>query len=188
MGLPENALITELDYLLEEKKATEKHEYYNGQIFAMSGASIPHNRISRNLLVLLANKLRGKSCEPFGSDLRIHIPSNSLYTYPDISIFCGEVEKADTDFDTATNPKVIIEVLSKSKRDYDKGTKFTLYRGITTLEEYITIDSEGVQVECHTKNEDNSWTLREIKNLKDLLFMHSLELDVLLSDIYEEVF
>lgn len=188
MGLPEKAFITELDYLSGEKKATEKHEYYKGQIFAMSGASIPHNRISRNLLVILANKLRGKGCEPFGSDLRIHIPSNSLYTYPDISIFCGEVEKAETDFDTATNPKVVIEVLSKSTKDYDKGSKFTLYRSIAALKEYITIDSESAHVECHTKNDDNSWTLRENKDLNDILFMQSLEIDILMSDIYVGVF
>jgi Uma2 family endonuclease len=147
MDLLEKAYLSEINYLEEEKKASQKHEYFAGEIFAMSGISIQHSRIFRNLLVLLANKLRGKGCEPFGSDLRIHIPQNSLYTYLDISIFYGEIEKADTDIDTAVNPKVIIEVLSKSTKNYDMGTKFTLYRDIMSLDEYITKDSESVRTE-----------------------------------------
>ena len=188
MGLPENVFITELDYLSEEKKATEKHEYYTGQIFAMSGASIPHNKISRNLLVLLAIKLKGKGCEPFGSDLRIHIPQNSLYTYPDISIFCGEIEKADTDFDTAVNPKVIIEVLSKSTKNYDMGTKFSLYRDIVSLDQYITIDSECVQVETRENSHDGTWVLKDIKSIDNVLELRSLGIETRLSEIYEGVF
>ena len=187
MGLLEKAYISEMDYLEEEKKAAEKHEYFAGEIFAMSGASIPHNRISRNLLVILANILRGKGCEPFGSDLRIHIPSKSLYTYPDISIFCGEVEKAKTDFDTATNPKVIIEVLSKSTKDYDRGSKFTLYRDIKSLKEYITIDSESVHVESWSRNEDNTWLLSEYKSIADMMTFKALQINTPLSDIYENV-
>lgn len=188
MGLPEKAFITELDYLSEEKKATEKHEYYKGQIFAMSGASIPHNRISRNLLIVLVNKLRGKACELFGSDLRIHIPSNSLYTYPDVSIFCGEIKKTETDFDTAVNPKVIIEVFSKSNRNHNKGTKFTLYRDIASLDEYITIDCESVQIETRVNKRDGTWVLRDIKSIDNVLELKSLGIDIKLSEIYEGVF
>ncbi len=101
---------------------------------------------------------------PFGSDLRIHIPKNTLYTYPDISIICGEMECTDDHFDTATNPSVIIELLSKSTRNYDKGGKFTLYRDIDTLQEYILIDTEAIYVEKHIRNEDNSWQLTEFKS------------------------
>ena len=95
------------EYLAREIQSTEKHAYYRGEIFAMSGASLKHNRISVNILTDIKNKLRGKKCQPFGSDLRIHIPSNTLYTYPDIIIICGEPELTDDHFDTATNPAVI---------------------------------------------------------------------------------
>ena len=188
MGLPEIAYVSEAEYLAEEKKSTEKHEYYQGQVFAMSGASILHNKISRNLLVALANKLKGKGCEPFGSDLRIHIPANTLYTYPDLSIFCGEIEKADKDFDTAINPVAIIEILSKSTKDYDRGTKFELYRSIKSLKNYIVFDSTKVQAESYTKNEDDSWTLRDYKNMEESVFIHSVETSLILAEVYEGVF
>ncbi len=147
MGRAELNYISQEEYLAAERLATNKHEYYNGEIFAMSGARIAHNMIFKNTFVDIANKLKGKKCQPFGSDLRIHIPSNTLYTYPDISIICGEIDTLDDTFDTATNPSVIIEILSESTRNYDKGGKFTLYRAIESLQEYILIDSESVMFE-----------------------------------------
>ena len=124
MGAAELKYTIAADYLNAERLALDKHEYFQGEIFAMSGASIPHNRIFSNTFGDICFKLRGKKCEPFGSDLRIHIPKNSLFTYPDISIICGEIETTDDKFDTITNPSVIIEILSPSTRDYDIGKKF----------------------------------------------------------------
>lgn len=137
MAIEENNFITELEYLDAERVSFEKHEYYKGEIFAMSGASIPHNKIFSNLFGTLYSKSKGKPCQPYGSDLRIHIPLNSLYTYPDLSIICGEPETTDENFDSVINPTVIFEILSKSTRNYDLGQKFELYRQITTLREYI---------------------------------------------------
>jgi Uma2 family endonuclease len=99
-------------------------------------------------------KLKGKNGRRFGSDLRIHIPLNSLYTYPDISIIYGKIETTDDKFDSATKPSVIFEILSASTRNYDKGEKFTLYRDIESLQEYIVIDSEKISVEKHKRNTD----------------------------------
>ncbi len=113
MGLPEIHYISEKDYLDAERLALDKHEYYQGEIFAMSGASLPHNKIFSNTFSDIFTKLKGKKCQSFGSDLRIHIPKNTLYTYPDISIICGEIETTDDKFDTITNPSVIIEILSR---------------------------------------------------------------------------
>ena len=132
------------EYLAGERAALEKHEYYQGEVFAMSGASLQHNVIFSNLFTDIGSKLKGKGCKPYGSDLRIHIPRNTLYTYPDISIICGEAHLTDNEFDTATNPTVIIELLSKSTRNYDKGEKFTLYRDIDALKEYILVDTEKI--------------------------------------------
>ncbi|MBK9566798.1 MAG: Uma2 family endonuclease [Saprospiraceae bacterium] len=188
MGLPEKQYITPEQYLESERLALEKHEFYLGEIFAMSGASFRHNQIFKNTYGNLFNKLKGKPCQPYGSDLRIHIPNNSLYTYPDISIICGKPEMTDTVKDTITNPSVIIEILSKSTYDYDKGQKFTLYRDIDSLREYILIDSMSIRVEHYFKNEDSSWTLKDYRTIDAKLNIETISADLLLSDVYVDVF
>ncbi|MEI9959175.1 MAG: Uma2 family endonuclease [Ferruginibacter sp.] len=175
------------DYLEEERKALDKHEYYQGGIFAMSGASGRHNRIFTNLFLDIGLKLKGKDCLPYGSDLRIHIPKNTLYTYPDISIICGEMEFTDDKADTATNPSVIIELLSKSTRNYDKGEKFTLYRDISSLKEYILVDTEKIHVEKHIRHADNTWLLTDYKSIDNSFTISTIQLSFLLQDIYNGI-
>ena len=175
------------DYLVAERVALEKHEYYQGEIFAMRGASVEHNMIFSNLFIDIGSKLKGKTCRPFGSDMRIHIPKNTLYTYPDISIICGELNLTDEHFDTVTNPSVIIELLSKSTRNYDKGEKFTLYRDIDSLMEYILVDTEKIYIEKHIRNADNSWQLTDYRSLEDSFAISTVNLNFLLKDIYEGV-
>ena len=175
------------EYLAAERVALEKHEYYQGEIFAMSGALHGHNEIFSNLFVDIGAKLKGKNCKPYGSDLRIHIPKNTLFTYPDITIICGKMDLTDDHFDTATNPSVIIEILSKSTRNYDKGEKFTLYRDIQTLQEYILVDTEKLHVERHIRNADNTWQLTDFKSLEDSVTIPSIDVSVSLKDIYDGV-
>ena len=177
--------ISQEKYLETEREALDKHEYYQGEVFAMSGASAKHNRIFTNFFTDIGSKLKGKGCVPYSSDLRIHIPKNTLYTYPDISIICGELELTDDKFDTATNPSVIIELLSKSTRNYDKGEKFTLYRDIDSLQEYILVDTEKIYVEKHIRNADNSWQLTDYKSLENSFTISTINLSFLLKDIYE---
>ena len=112
------------EYLQMEEASEEKHEYYQGEIFAMSGAKVPYNIIAINLTIQLGQKLKGKSCKPFNSDQRIHMPKNFLFTYPDISIVCGEIITLDNDDWNILNPTVIIEVLSPATKNYDRGDKF----------------------------------------------------------------
>jgi Uma2 family endonuclease len=187
MGLPEKQYVTPEQYLESERLALEKHECYLGEIFAMSGASFRHNQIFKNTYGTLYSKLKGKPCQPYGSELRIHIPGNSLYTYPDISIICGTPEMTDTVKDTVTNPSIIIEILSKSTYDYDKGQKFTLYRDIDSLKEYILIDSMSVRVEHYHRNEDSSWTLKDYRIIDDTLNIETIAADLQLSDVYADV-
>jgi len=187
MGAQEIKYITEKEYLDIERNAIDKHEYYKGEIFAMSGATITHNIISINCSSDLRLKLKGKNCRPYSSDLRIHVKKNSLYTYPDISIICGEIETTDENFDTATNPSVIIEILSKSTRNYDKGGKFTLYRQIESLQEYILIDSEKIMVEKFIRNTDKSWQLTEYENIENSFLIETIDVTMLLSEIYADV-
>ena len=184
---PKYNYISAEEYLAEEREAFEKHEYYQGEIFAMSGASLKHNKIFSNVFGELAGKLKGKGCQPFGSDLRIHISKNTLYTYPDISIICGEPNLTDDKFDTATNPSVIMELLSKSTSNYDKGDKFTLYRDIDSLQEYILIDTEKIYVEKHIRNSDKSWPLTDYTSMEDSFSIQTIQLTLSLKDIYSGI-
>lgn len=184
---PKYNYVSPEEYLEMERASEAKHEYYNGEIFAMSGASISHNDIFHNVYGSLINFLKGKNCKPYGSDLRIHIPENTLYTYPDISVVCGKPETTDGFFDSVVNPAIIIEILSKSTKDYDRGTKFTLYRSIQTLKEYILIDSTSISVELFTRQKDNSWVLNEFKQLTDSFTIASINLKLSLQEIYEDV-
>ncbi len=143
--------ISQKEYLDTERLALDKHEYLNGEVLAMPRLNKFHNRIFVNTYSRIGTFLLGKKCTPYGSDLRVHISENTFYTYPDISIVCDEEKYLDDEFDTLLNPKVIIEILSKSTRDYDKGTKFTLFRSIPSLVEYILIDSEKMFIERFAK-------------------------------------
>lgn len=187
MGLPEMTYISIEEYLNSERLTSVKHQYYKGEVFAMGGTSLQHNIIFKNTFGHLFSKLKGKNCQPFGSDLRIHIPGNSLFTYPDISIICGKPETTDDKFDIVTNPSVIIEILSETTRNYDKGGKFTLYREIETLQEYILIDSESVRVEKFKKNDDQSWQLTEYKELQDTFTVETINEDFHLLELYSGV-
>lgn len=174
-------------YLEMENAADEKSEYYKGEIFAMSGAKMPHNRITSNLLIALGLKLKGEKCQPYGSDARIHIQSNTLFTYPDISIICGEIITLNNDDYNVLNPTVIIEVLSKSTKNYDRGEKFKLYRDIATLKEYILVDSESIHVEVFRLNENGRWELEEYNSLTETVIIKAIDETVILSEIYDGV-
>lgn len=176
------------EYLEQERIAIEKHEYYRGEIFAMGGASKEHNEIFSNVFGDIAHQLKGKGCKPYGSDLRVHIPKNTLYTYPDITIICGEPQFTDDAKDSVTNPIVIIELLSKSTRNYDKGEKFTLYRDIDSLQEYILIDTEKIHVEKHLRHTDNSWQLNDYKSPEGNFTIDAIQVSLLMKDIYDAVF
>jgi len=175
------------EYLEMEQSSIEKHEYYKGEIFAMSGAKMPHNTISKNLLGTLFTKLKGKKCQPYGSDVRIHIESNTLFAYPDISIICDEVITRNNDDFNVLNPVVIIEILSQSTKNYDRGEKFKLYRDIPTLKEYILIDSESIHIETFRLNEKNHWELEEYNFATEELYVKAINEKILIADIYEGV-
>jgi Uma2 family endonuclease len=177
--------LTAEEYLEYEKDADQKHEYFMGEIFAMAGAGARHNVIFSNVFGYLAYQLKGKPCRPYGSDMRIHIPQNTLFTYPDISIICGELVSSDKDEDTATLPAVLIEILSRSTKNYDRGVKFKLYRDIPNLKEYILIDSESIGIEVFRVNEHGHWELEEYKSIHETLRVHTVEASMPLMEIYE---
>lgn len=176
------------EYLELERASEVKHEFYQGEIFAMSGASLPHNRIQMNFTGGTHAFLKGKGCDVFGSDLRVHIPSNGLFTYPDAVIACGQPELLnDGGLDNLLNPVAIIEVLSKSTQSYDRGDKFALYRAIPSLQEYILIASESVAIEQYTKQEDDTWILKEVRQLNEQLYIKTIHFSLPLTELYSGV-
>ncbi|TMI69054.1 MAG: Uma2 family endonuclease [Bacteroidetes bacterium] len=182
------------EYLEFERTSTEKHEFYKGEIFrmhghgdllAMSGAGINHNIIFSNLFTGLGFRLKGKSCQPYGPDLRINIPENTLYTYPDISVVCGDLQLSPEDEDSFVKPTILIEILSPSTRSYDQGEKFRLYRDIQALKEYVIVDTEIIRIAVCRINEKGHWELEEYKLLTDQLVLASVDVVIPVSEIYE---
>ncbi len=179
--------ITIPEYLEMENAATEKHEYYQGEVFAMAGAKGPHNHVFTNFFGALAYMLKGKSCKPFSSDMRIHIPKNSLFTYPDISVICGDLESLNDDDFNFLNPTLLVEILSPSTRSYDREAKFKLYRDISSLKEYTIADPENKSIENWYINANGNWELNEYNDITTSLHLHSLNIDIPLLDIFEGV-
>lgn len=183
---------TEEEYLDIERIAIQRHEFYNGEIFHMyghgdlltlSGAAHEHNEIFTNLFGELCIQLKGSKCRPYGPDKRLHIPENSLYTYPDISVYCNAA-KADSENDNSINPTVIIEILSPSTRSYDMGEKFELYKDIPTLKEYIIIDTKMAAVYAYRTGQNNCWKAEEYKKAGDIVEIKALNISISLEDIY----
>jgi Uma2 family endonuclease len=179
-------ILTVEEYLRFEKESQQKHEFFEGEIFAMAGASQNRNEIFSNLFCELGIQLKGKSCKPYGSDLRIHIPQNTLYTYPDLSIICKEFTSSTQDETfTAIEPTILIEILSESTQNYDRGAKFKLYRDIPSLKEYILVDSESINIETFRLNQSHHWELEEYKAENEVLSIPTLEMSIPLKNIYE---
>ena len=175
------------EYLEMEREADYKSEYFQGEIFAMAGAGLNHNRITENISIDIGSFLKGKSCKSYSSDLRIHIPVNGLYTYPDFLIICGKNEYLDARKDTVLNPTVIVEVLSKSTSAYDRGEKFHFYRSIPSLKEYVLIDSSSIAAEVFRKSDEGVWFLAsEAYNISEAIELGSIDLKLNLNDIYAD--
>ena len=190
MALPaeKTQFISPEDYLRQERQAEFKSEYYQGEVFAMSGARLEHNRLVSNLIGILYSRLRGSGCEVFPSDLRLHIPETTLYTYPDVMVVCGKPEMLDQEFDTLLNPRLIIEVLSESTANYDRGNKALLYRRIASLHDYVMLDSTAVAATVLSRTPDSGvWTLRETTSRTDELLLPSLDLRLPLEEVYRGV-
>src|SRR5262249_384870 len=181
------------DYFAVEEGSAIKHEYYEGEIFAMTGASLRHNRIARNLLTALSTRMGSSDCEAFGRDLRVRTASG-LLTYPDVTVVCGGVELSNIDrLDTILNPTVIIEVLSESTRDYDTGEKCRLYCEIPTLLEYITVDQARAFVELLSAPTSGSsrlptaWTQKCYTGSAENITLKSLGIEVGMNEIHSRV-
>jgi Uma2 family endonuclease len=175
------------EYLLRERQSSSKHEYLAGQIYALAGGSRRHNLIVANIVATLHGQLRRRSCTLYPSDLRIHVPGMKYYAYPDISVACEPLQFTDDEQDTLLNPVVIVEVLSKSTENYDRGRKFKLYRAIASFQEYLLIAQDSVHVEHYVRQPDNQWLFVDVDEPAATISLGSIQCDLLMADIYEKV-
>ena len=178
--------LTEEQYLAIERAAEFKSEFLDGVMYAMSGGSMRHSYLAVNLIAELRAMLRGGECQIFNSDLRVRV-SARMYAYPDVSVVCGKPLLADDHQDILFNPIVIVEVLSPSTEQYDRGMKFQLYRTIESLREYILVDQDKVLIEQYIRQDASTWTLRDHQTLEDELKMNSIGVSLPLRLIYDRV-
>ena len=174
-------------YLEIERSAEYKSEYFSGQMFAMAGASREHNLITGNILGEIRAHLKGKPCETYPSDMRVLVPATGLYTYPDVSVACGEPEFLDEHIDILLNPLVIVEVLSESTESYDRGSKFSQYQSIESLQEYVLIAKDQPSVECYSRQADNKWLYEKSDGLDASVMLPALGFSLPLAEIYARV-
>lgn len=175
------------EYLVLEEKSQTKHEYQDGEIIPMTGGTTNHNKIAGNFYAYFKFATKGKPYEVFMADVRLWIPANRRYTYPDVQIICGDIAYHENRKDTVTNPSAIVEVLSKSTRDYDKGDKFKFYRSIPEFREYITIAQYGFEVEQYVKTDEGKWLITYLESQESVLSLATVEFEIPLTDLYEGV-
>ncbi len=175
------------DYLRRERRAAFKSEFFQGEIFAMAGGSATHSLIAANFVRESGNALKDKPCAVFNSDLRVRVESTGLYTYPDATIVCGELEFDDDQRDTVINPTVIVEVLSDATEKYDRGRKANHYRQISSLQELVLIAQDQPHIERFTRQTNGDWLFHEEKQLTARFELPSLGISVMLAELYRNV-
>jgi Uma2 family endonuclease len=178
---------TPAEYLELEEKAEFRSEYRDGEIVAMAGGTTNHNRISLNVASNLTFSLKGQSYEVYMSDVRLWIPPNRQYTYPDVMLIQSEPIYLENTTSTVTNPRLIVEVLSKSTGNYDRSEKFDYYRSIPTLHEYILIDQSRYHVIQYVKANEEQWLMTNYNQAEGILKLGSVDLALSLNNIYDRV-
>lgn len=176
------------EYLILEEKAEYKSEYRQGRIVAMAGASLAHNRIVSNIHATLYNALDSTPCDVYMSDLRVWIKAENRAVYPDVTVICGEPQLVEGRSDTVTNPKLIIEVLSKSTAEEDRSDKFQAYWSLDSFEEYVLVDQYRLRVEYFRRVSEKLWELLVFTQPDDILTLKSVGVDLPLARIYHQVF
>ena len=185
VAVPKPAPMTPKEYLDWEEKQPIKYEYMNGQVFAMTGGTIPHNEISVNLAVALKNHLRGKGYKVLMADAKLGVSENGPFYYPDVMVTCDERDRRATK--VIYHPCLVVEVLSPGTEAFNRGKKFKNYRDISTLKEYVLIDAREMAVECFRPNENGVWELYNYGE-GDEVTLTSVDFSFPIEMLYEEVF
>lgn len=185
-AVPKRRLTAE-EYLAQERLASFKSEFYQGEVFAMAGASYEHNQVKENLVFELRSRMKDGPCRPYSSDFRVHVPRTTLFTYPDIVIICNKPEFTDDHLDVLLNPEVIVEVLSESTEKYDRGVKFQQYQQISSLKEYILVSQHEPRIESYVRQANDKWLLTNYVGLSAQLIVNAVKITIPLQAIYDGV-
>ncbi len=175
------------EYLMMERQAEYRSEYFDGDTFAMAGASRRHNVIVSNIVRILGNQLLDRRCNVYASDMRVKIEKIRKYTYPDVVVACDDERFEDDMRDSLLNPIVIFEVLSDSTEAYDQGEKFTHYQAIDSLVEYILVSQSPYSVEQFVKQNTRIWTYYKFDQENDVLPLQAIHCEIILEDMYKKV-
>lgn len=175
------------EYLQIEERAECKSEFFDGEMYAMSGGTLQHSRIGLNLGWEFNQVLKSRTCVPYNSDLRIKIEATGLFTYPDLSVICGPAETASDDPNAVVNPSVLVEVLSKSTEAYDRITKFEHYRQIPSLREYLLVSQTQPRIERIQRQADGAWLWSVFTGLDASVELPSLDVSIRLGNVYSRV-
>lgn len=179
--------ITPEEYLHRERQSEHRSEYYRGEMFAMAGASANHNWIVLNTGSHLREQLKSKPCRVYPSDLKLRVEATGLFTYPDLSIVCGEPRLESDHGDVLLNPVVLVEVLSDSTEAYDRGKKFEHYRTIPSLQHYVLITQDRHSIDCFTRSNGESWNLTSCQGISGKITLEAIECELLGSEVYDKV-
>jgi len=187
MSADPTTFVTPEEYLERELQSEEKSEYFNGEVFAIGRPSARHTWIVTNVSGSFWQQLKKKPCRVASSEMRLKVTPTGLYTYPDVMVICGDVEVAAEQKDTVLNPAVIVEVLSPSTQDYDRGQKFEHYRTLPSLIDYLTIAQDRPHVVHYTRQSENSWLLVEFADLGHSIPLASISCILNLAEVYDKI-
>jgi Uma2 family endonuclease len=175
------------EYFELERTAEIKSEYYDGQMFAMSGGTLAHSLLEGQLVSELRIRLRGKGCRQATSNLRVAITPRGPFVYPDASVYCGAPQLLEKFRDTLLHPTVVFEILSKSTEAYDRGAKSAQYRRVESLQEYVLISQTEMRVEVVSRRPEGKWTLAEYVGAEAVAPLASIGIELPLADLYEDI-
>ena len=179
--------ITPMEYLAGEPLAEIKHEYIDGEVFAMAAAGDAHIKVTLNAALILKSHLRGSECSTYVSHMKVRIGKDAAFFYPDVMVCCDPLDQLPEQNYVKKSSKLIIEVLSPSTENKDRGKKFIRYRKLPSLEEYILIDPRAYYVEQYRRQTDNQWMLTSFEGANTLFQLSSIKLSCALIDFYEDV-
>jgi Uma2 family endonuclease len=180
------------EYIQHERETGEKYEYHNGQIYALAGGTINHRLLCGNIYSEIRKGFReqNSNCKPVNSDVKLHVlgKKNNSFMYPDTMVICGDIESSKDDKNSINNPILIVEVLSKSTADYDRGDKFFIYRELASLQEYILIEQDKPVVDIHYKNPKGFlWRILRVEGLDSYIELQSIGISISMKELYFDI-
>lgn len=178
------------EYISLEKEANTKYEYHDGKVFALAGGSINHGLLCGNIYSELRNGLEGKgsNCKTLTSEIKLKVKGQNSFVYPDSMVICGEIETSKEEKNSVTNPILIVEVMSKSTSNYDRGDKFFLYKKIPSLQEYVLIEQDKSQIDVFYKKPGSDlWLISRYETIDSKLELRSINIEIEISKLYFDI-